>query len=274
MRAIRSSLGRVLRLPGHSNLLSGGLISLVSLVLFLGVWEFVVDIRWINRILLPPPSAIVKEVWRNLVSIVTGGPIFQHFYVTVLQILIGFGISLVLGLVIAVLVSEVSLLRRAIYPYIIAFNSLPRVAFAPLFVIWFGFGIWSRIAMVIAIATFPIIVNTIAGLNATDPDALKLMRALGATRLQTLVRVRIPYLLPYFFAGLELAMVLAVIGAIIAEFAAGNKGLGYLMTIDQQHLATDDAFAILVILCGLSLSLHRLIVLLRERFVFWHLRRP
>ena len=123
--------------------------------------------------------------------------------------------------------------------------------------------------MVIAIATFPVIINTIAGLNASNPDALKLMRALGATRLQTLVRVRIPYLLPYLFAGLELAIVLAVIGAIIAEFAAGNKGLGYLLTIDQEHLATDDAFAILVILCGLGLSLHHLIVLMRGRFVFW-----
>ena len=139
MRVIWSSFGRMLRVASHWNILSSGLISLVSLVLFLGVWEFVVDIRWINRILVPPPSAIVKEVWRNLASIFTGGSVFQHFYVTVVQILIGFGISVVLGLLIAVFVSEVPLLRRAIYPYIIAFNSLPRVAFAPLFVIWFGF---------------------------------------------------------------------------------------------------------------------------------------
>lgn len=245
---------------------------LVSLVAVLGLWELVVTWRLVLPIVLPPPSLIAVELWARLVSIVTGGETWMHLSTTLSELVVGFALASVLGTGIGILISEVRVIRRAVFPYVIGLNAAPSVAFAPLFVLWLGFGIWSKVALVLTIATFPIIINTIAGLQAADPDSLKLMQSLGSTRLQTFMKVRVPYALPYLFAGIEVGIVLSVVGAIVAEFTSGARGLGFVLVVDQEHLKTADAFAIIIILSLIGVTLHRLVLIARGRFVFWHTR--
>src|SRR5690606_30038958 len=144
----------------------------------------------------------------------TGGPMWTHFYTTLIEILLGFVFSVVLGVAIGAALAEFKPLQRATFPYVVAANATPRIAFAPMIVIWFGFEMASKVVMAVAVAIFPVIVNTMAGFAATDRDELRLMRSLGATRMQVLWRLRIPTALPYLFAGFETAMLFAAVGAV------------------------------------------------------------
>jgi NitT/TauT family transport system permease protein len=194
---------------------------------------------------------------------------WTHFYTTLIEILLGFFFSVVIGVAVGAVLSEFKTVQRATYPYIVAANATPRIAFAPLIVIWFGFDFASKIVMAVAVAVFPVIVNTMAGLAATDRDDLRLMRSLGATRSQLLWRVRIPTALPYLFAGFETAMLFAAVGAVIGEFMAGNAGLGYVTLLAQELFRLDDGFSAIVLLSVQGFLLHRLVVVARRRFVFW-----
>jgi NitT/TauT family transport system permease protein len=165
--------------------------------------------------------------------------------------------------------AEFAPVQRAAYPYVVAANATPRIAFAPLIVIWFGFDYASKVVMAVAIAVFPVIVNTMAGLAATDRDDIRLMRSLGATRSQLLWRVRIPTALPYLFAGFETAMLFSAVGAVIGEFMAGNAGLGYVTLLAQELFRLDDAFSAIALLSVQGFLLHRLVVVARKRLVFW-----
>jgi NitT/TauT family transport system permease protein len=245
------------------------LLQLGLLVVYLLVWELVTDYGWISPYILPAPSQIARRFALDIQSIVTGGYMAEHMFATLEEVVIGFTGGLVIALVLGVAISEWTFFRIAIYPYIVAFNAAPRVAFAPLFLIWFGFGIWSKIAMVIAVAAFPMMVGTIAGMAATDPAMEKLMRSLGATRWQIFRKVRVPLALPYIFAGLESGVVLAVIGAVVGEFAGGSAGLGYIVTVAQQQLNLPQGFSSVILLSLIGLVLHRTVLWLQARVIFW-----
>ena len=170
---------------------------------------------------------------------------------------------------IGALLSEFELVRRALYPYILGANAVPRIAFAPLFIIWFGFDLTPKIAMVITISTFPILVNTMAGLSATDRDTLKLMRSLGTTRWQLFRKVRMPFALPYLFAGLETAIIFASVGAIVAEFTGGSRGLGFVTLAAQELFRLPEAFSAIILIAVQAIILHRLIVIAGRKVIFW-----
>lgn len=240
-----------------------------ALVAFLGIWEALTASGLIADYLIPQASDVLVVLWQNVVEILTGGPMQAHFVTTLIEIVLGFLGSVVIGVAVGALLAEFEPLRRALYPYVVAINATPRIAFAPLFVIWFGFGYTSKIVMAIAIAAFPVLVNTLAGLSATDADDLRLMRSLGATRGQILRRVRIPTALPYLFAGFETAMLFAAVGAVIGEFMGGNQGLGYVTLLAQELFRLDEAFAAIVLLGIQGFVLHRLVVIARRKFVFW-----
>ena len=244
-------------------------LQVLAFVLFVGIWELLVVTEIANPILVPAPSSIAAQLASDTVEIFTGGQMQTHFVTTLVEILVGFVMAVVIGVGLGAFMSEFRLFRRAIYPYVIAINSTPRIAFAPLFLIWFGFGLASKVAMVVAIASFPILVNTIAGLSATSQEQLKLMRAVGATRWQTFRKVRWPNALPYLFAGLESGIVFAAVGAVVAEFAGGNEGLGYVTLIGQELFQLDRAFSAIVLLMIQGFVLHRLVVISRRRTVFW-----
>jgi NitT/TauT family transport system permease protein len=257
--------GRV-RLPSWA---SGLGLQLAALVLFVATWEVLTASGIIADYLLPRASDVLVVLWQNTVDIVTGGSMRQHFFTTLIEIVLGFVGSVVIGVAVGVVLAELKLVRRAVMPYIVAANATPRIAFAPLFVIWFGFEHMSKIVMAIAIAAFPVIVNTMAGLAATDRDALRLLRSLGATRTQILRQLRIPTALPYLFAGFETAMLFSAVGAVIGEFMGGDRGLGYVTLLAQELFRLDDAFAAIILLSLQGFVLHRLVVIARRKVVFW-----
>lgn len=239
------------------------------LLVFLAVWEVLTVTDIIPDYLLPSASEVLTRFGQDVGDIVTGGPMWEHFYTTLTEILIGFFFSVVIGVAIGALLSEFKPVQRAVYPYVVAANATPRIAFAPIIVIWFGFGLSSKIVMAVAIAVFPIIVNTMAGLAATDRDDLRLMRSLGATRTQILWRVRIPTALPYLFAGFETGILFAAVGAVIGEFMSGNAGLGYVTLLAQELFRLDAGFSAILILSIQGFILHRLVVIARRKLVFW-----
>ena len=245
------------------------LLQLGALALFLGAWEILTATHVIPSYLLPRASEVLAALGRDVVDILTGGRMWTHFYTTLIEILLGFFFSVVIGVAVGAVLSEFKTVQRATYPYIVAANATPRIAFAPLIVIWFGFDFASKVVMAVAVAVFPVIVNTMAGLAATDRDDLRLMRSLGATRSQLLWRVRIPTALPYLFAGFETAMLFAAVGAVLGEFMAGNAGLGYVTLLAQELFRLDDGFSAIVLLSVQGFLLHRLVVVARRRFVFW-----
>jgi NitT/TauT family transport system permease protein len=240
-----------------------------ALVIFLGAWETLTVSGVIPSYLLPTASEVLAALGEDIRDILTGGPMWTHFYTTLVEILLGFFFSAVIGVAVGAILAEFKTIQRATYPYVVAANATPRIAFAPLVVIWFGFDWASKVVMAVAVAVFPVIVNTMAGLAATDRDDLRLMRSLGATRSQLLWRVRIPTALPYIFAGLETAMLFSAVGAVIGEFMAGNAGLGYVTLLAQELFRLDDAFSAIVLLSVQGFLLHRLVVIAGRRLVFW-----
>jgi NitT/TauT family transport system permease protein len=240
-----------------------------ALALFLGIWEALTASGIIPNYLLPRASEVLAALWRDVLDILSGGPMWTHFYTTLIEILLGFFFAAVIGIAVGALLSEFQLVRQALYPYIVAANATPRIAFAPIVVIWFGFDYASKVVMAVAIAVFPVLVNTMAGLAATDRDDLRLMKSLGATRTQLLWRVRIPTALPYIFAGLETAMLFSAVGAVLGEFMAGNAGLGYVTLLAQELFRLDDAFAAIALLSLQGFVLHRLVVIAGRRIIFW-----
>jgi NitT/TauT family transport system permease protein len=163
----------------------------------------------------------------------------------------------------------VPVLERLVYPYIVALQTLPKVAIAPLFIIWFGYGLSSKVVVTALVCFFPVLVSVVAGFHATDQDQLDMMKAFGANKWQTLVRLRIPSALVLIFAGLEIAAVLAVIGAIVGEFVGAQAGLGFLIVTLNFNLDVAGVFAVLVYLSVIGLILHGLMRFAARRYVFW-----
>ncbi|WP_442955801.1 ABC transporter permease [Paenibacillus sp. y28] len=222
--------------------------SLAVLVIFLGGWELIVRLADIKPYILPKPSDIVQaagENWSNLLTSVS---------TTILEAVVGFLMSVVLGIAVAVLLALSKLVERSVYPYAIILQTIPVVAIAPIIVIWFGAGLNAIVIISFIISFFPILSNTLIGLNSTDQNMKNLFYLYNATKLQTIMRLRIPAALPYIVAGLKISCSMSVVGAIVGEYIAGigggKGGLGYAITVAATRLQTPYLFA-----CGLSASL-------------------
>jgi NitT/TauT family transport system permease protein len=237
----------------------------VSFVLIIGGWELLTIIFKIPRIVLPAPSAVV----RSLYNLVTGGELLRHFGVTLYETLAGFFLGGVTGLLLGALVSQFHIFEKTIYPYIVAFQTLPKVAIAPIIIIWAGYGLTSKIIITAMIAFFPLLVNTIAGLHATEPEYTEMLTAFTASKWQIFRIVKVPMALPFIFAGLNMAGVLSVIGAIVGEFVGAREGLGYLILIRNFQLDMPGVFAILIVLSLMGIGMHLIITGVQKRVVFW-----
>jgi NitT/TauT family transport system permease protein len=200
---------------------------------------------------------------------VASGAVFLHLGITLTEILLGFAIGAIGAFVLGSLIALFRIADRILYPYIIALQAVPKVALAPLLVIWFGFGLESKILMTAVIAFFPILVNTVVGLRTVEQDRLDLMVALKATRWQIFRFVRLPTALPFIFAGLDVGIVLSVIGAIVGEFVGASGGLGYLLLVYNADLNIAAVFALLIILAVLGIVLHSAVMLVQRRVMFW-----
>jgi NitT/TauT family transport system permease protein len=233
--------------------------------ILMALWEVSIRYFEIPSFLVPPPSAIVVALWHGLSS----GLYFSHAGVTAFEAVVGFVGGSALGVVLGGLIVMFPAVERIVYPYIVALQTIPKVAIAPLMVVWFGFGLTSKVLVVVLVSLFPVLVNVIAGLRAVDQDRLDLLRALTATRWQVFRYLRFPNALPFLFAGLNTAIVLAVIGAIVGEFVGANKGIGFLILQANYSLDIAGTFSLFVVLSVMGVAMHSSLRWLERRCVFW-----
>jgi len=238
------------------------------------IWYGITLLEVVSPILFPGPIETFEEIYLSARGILSGDHVFEALVITTQEVIWGFIAAAALGFFFGVIVGETKIGQKAVMPYLVGFNASPKVAFAPVFVAWFGFGINSKIVMALFIAFFPVIVDTAAGLASTDRDTVMLFRSLGASRWQTLTKLKLPNALPYIFAGLKTAAVFSVVGAVVGEYLGGGKGLGELVRLSAQQLRLDRVFALIFYLSLLGLALFAFVSWLERRLVFWHKPEP
>jgi NitT/TauT family transport system permease protein len=234
--------------------------ALWTLIVLLILWELSVHITQVPIYILPPPSAIVEEMiayWPRLMY--NGG-------ITLSEVLIGFIFSILVGVPLAILITYSRVAERAIYPIIVASQTIPKVAIAPLLMAWFGYGLTPKVVIVVLLSFFPIVINSVVGLKASSAEMLYLAQSMGASGWQTFWKFRLPQALPYIFAGLKLATVLSVIGAVVAEFIGADQGLGYVITVAGSTFNITRQFAAIIVISAIGMLFFAAIETI-ERFV-------
>jgi NitT/TauT family transport system permease protein len=221
----------------------------VGLVLLFGTWEVLCRQLNVPTWLLPPPSKIAVDGYEIL-------PILpKHLVATLFAVFGGFLLSIAVGVPLAILITYSPTMRRIIYPAILALQSVPKVAIAPILLLWVGYGLRSGIVIAATVAFFPVVISTAAGLESIDREILELTRSLDSSSLKVFLKVRLPWAMPHIFSGLKVAITLAVIGAIVAEFIGADTGLGYLILTNSGALKTSVVFFVLLILSFLGIAL-------------------
>lgn len=230
----------------------------------LGVlWEAAVAIFDLPSFLLPPPSAVIGEFLDRPELYV------QHTWVTLYEVVLGFLLAAVTGVATAVLLTSSRVAQALVYPLVVVLQIIPKVAIAPLLLIWVGFGIQSKVVLALLIAFFPVVVNTASGLRSVDTEMVELVKVLQGRRWQELIKVRFPYAMPYIFSGLKVAITLAVIGAVIGEFVGGNRGLGHLIILANVELNLSMSFAALATLSLAGLALFGMVAFIERLVAPW-----
>jgi NitT/TauT family transport system permease protein len=242
------------------------MISLGAFLILLGVWEAAVRALETPEFLLPPPSAILSSLYYGLAS----GLFERHFLITASQTIAGFLLASVVGVGLGALVAQFRIVERTIYPWLVALQTLPKIAIAPLIIIWAGYGMQSKIVIVALVALFPILVNTIVGLKSCDQGKVDLMRSLGSTKWETFRLVLLPNAMPFIFAGLNVAIVLAILGSIVGEFVGSKAGLGNLILESHYQFNIAQMFAILVILGVFGVLMSAVMKQIQKRVLFWN----
>lgn len=240
----------------------------ISLVLLIAAWELGVRVSGVNPVLVPTPFSVAEALWRGLSR---WGPasFYPHFWRTLQEVVLGFVGGLIIGLLLGGLVALSRTAQIIVRPYIIMIEAVPKIAIAPLMVVWLGFGMESKVALAVLVTFFPIFVNTVSGVRSVPAERLELMSSLKASKRLTIRMVIIPSALPFIFAGLEIAAIYAVIAAIVSEFVSGQMGLGVLILQANFRLDIAQVFAILIVLGLMGIGMSKLIELARKRVIFW-----
>jgi NitT/TauT family transport system permease protein len=236
---------------------------LLTFALLILIWEVAADFFKIPTWLLPSPSTIGTAFveWK--------GELWGHTLTTLYETLVGFALSIALAVPLAVAVVYSPFLRKSIYPILLALQSVPKVAIAPLLALWIGFGMLPKILVVFLVCFFPIIVATATGLASVPAAVMDLIRSLSANQVQTFIKIRFPTAMPHIFVGLKIAITFAVIGAVIGEFVGSESGLGYLILVSSSQARTPVAFAALVILTIMSIALYYIIEFIEKLTIPW-----
>jgi len=250
---VRGWRARVVGTPGE--LASIIVLPVGAALAALVLWQVLVRFARIPPAILPPPTDIVDQVAAHLPFLL------KHAVPTTLETLIAFAISIPLGIVLAGLMTCSTVVNRAFYPNIVFFQLIPKIALAPMFIVWLGIGSPSRITFSVFISFFPILVATASGLQAVSRDMVRLCRSVGASDWQILVYVRMPTALPYIFSGMKIAVTLAIIGIVVGEFIASQAGLGYLILFASSRQQADLGLACIAILCTVGLLLYGAVAL-------------
>ena len=234
---------------------------------FFVLWELAVVAFGIRPFLLPPPSAVFVELARD--------PAWYalHSWQTLIETFLGFALAVILGVVMAVGVVYSRIVEQTLYTFLVAMNSIPKVAIAPLFIVWLGTGLEPKVAVAFLIAVFPIVIDTVLGLRSTDPDMLDLAKSLKGSRFQVLRMIRFPNALPSLFAGMKVGIAFAFVGAIVGEFVASSRGLGYVIITSQANFDTARMFAAIMLLAVIGTILFYIVELAERTVIPWHVSR-
>ena len=242
--------------------------ALLIVAAILGAWEAYVRIFDVQKWLLPAPSVVAVTIGDSA-ELLLG-----HTWVTLQEVLVGFGLALAGGIILAAGIAFSQTVERAIYPFVVASQTIPVIVIAPLLLIWVGYGLAPKVIVVALIAFFPIVVNMVDGLKSVDVDEVNLMRTLGASRWQTFLKVQVPSSLPFLFSGIRIAIAVSVIGAVIGEWVGSSEGLGYLMIRSKPQFLTERVFAAMVVLSAMGVALFVAVgVFERLAIPWWHNER-
>jgi ABC-type nitrate/sulfonate/bicarbonate transport system permease component len=231
-----------------------------------GLWEAYARLGGVDPVFLPAPSRVLRAAWES------AGLLGLHARATLLEALLGLGLALAAGCGLGALLELSTRLRRGVYPLLVVSQTIPMIALAPLLVLWLGFGILPKLLVVALVCFFPIAVAAADGLAGAEPDSLRLVRSMGASRIQVFRTVRVPGAMPYLFSGLKIAVTYAVIGAIVGEWVGAQEGLGILMQTAKNAYRTDIVFAAILVTSALSLALFGIVVALERLLLPWHAR--
>ena len=241
---------------------------LAIMVGILGLWEAYVRIFDVQKWLLPAPTVIIQTMADD------AGLLTHHTVTTVVEVVVGFAMALAAGVILASVIALSKTIERAIYPFVIASQTIPIIVIAPLLLIWIGYGLAPKFIVVALIAFFPIVVNTVDGLKSVDPDSVRLMRTLGANRRQIFMKLQLPTSLPFLFSGAKIAVAVSVIGAVIGEWVGSSQGLGYLMIRSKPQFLTERVFAAIFVLSLMGITLFALVGLVERLSIpWWHNER-
>lgn len=238
---------------------------LVAIALLLAAWGVATGVYGVPNYILPQ----LGQLWTALVRGFVRGDIYRHLAFTLGCALAGYGLGAVVGVVLGALTAEIRAVERVVQPLVVGFQSMPKVALAPLLVVWFGFGALGKIVLIALVCFFPVFVNVVSGMRAVDRNLVDMMRSFGVSRLGVFRQVKLPAMLPPLFAGLEIAVVLALIGAVVGEFISANQGLGYMIQTGSAGLDLGVVFIAIFTLAALGSLGTALLRQVQGRVVFW-----
>jgi NitT/TauT family transport system permease protein len=234
-------------------------------VVFTLLWENLVNILEVDEVVLPTPTRIGSALVAQL-----DNPLFWlNLRVTSQEALLGFAAAVIFAIIAGTFISQIKIVDKAFMPYLVGFQAIPKIALAPIFIVWFGYGMSSKVVMAATVAFFPILVNIIEGLKSADNEQIRMLRVFGASRFQIFLKVQIPCALPFFFAGLDVGILLAILGAVVGEFLGSQEGLGAMVLLAQYNFEIPTMFAILIVLSLMGIISHIIVKALQRKFAFW-----
>jgi NitT/TauT family transport system permease protein len=241
--------------------------SIIALIVVFILWEVIVKVADVKTYILPAPSLIIGDIVDKF------GLLVRYSLVTGWEILLGYLLSIIVGIPLGLAIFYSKFLERIIYPFLVISQTIPKIALAPLLILWLGWGIMPKIIVAFLIAFFPIVVDTVVGLKNTEPEMIHLVRSMGASRAQTFFKISLPNALPNIFGALKVASTLAVVGAVVGEFVASDSGLGYLLVVSQGYLDTTMMFAGIFFLSLLGIIFFFIIEILERIAIPWKVEK-
>ena len=238
----------------------------LSVGVFIAIWWIYVAVKHVPAYILPSPP----KVWNSLEKMFVKGTVYPHLWTTTYEVILGFVIGAFLGIVLGYIFIKVDALKTMLMPYLIFLQTAPKIALVPLFVIWFGIGLVSKVVLIISMVIFPVLSGMMLGLESIPPDVRNLMKILKASKWQIFSQVEMQYSLPALFASMKVGIVQAVIGAIVAEWMSGKQGLGYILTYASSTYDTPMLLAGIIVTIILGIATYQVISVLEDKFLYWH----
>lgn len=238
----------------------------ISIVTFLIIWEVYVKVSGVAEYIVPSPISVLKKLFEIIVE----GQIWEHFFATSIIIFIGYFIGVFLGILFGYIIEKCEILKEMLMPYLIFFQTAPKIALVPLFVIWFGLGLTSKLALIISMVFFPVMISTMSGIASVPKDMRNLMKILNGNKLQILFKIELPHSMPMIFSGLKIGMVQAIIGAIVAEWISGKVGLGYVLVFASSVFDTTLLIAGIFFTILVGIFYYEVVNILEKKILYWH----